>query len=184
MRQIYSVSALLLIAGLCLAQTQTGTPDSVYLTFGKIFRVESIPAISFSNPHQVAQYAFFRCSHGQTKRLLREMGHVESDADLGKAFRTFLDEFGPDLEQFKGQTIYLKFHGYFMNKATSVWYYYLVNKDGLHLPHDPWISVQRSTRTGRCALTGIFLYDPKDGTPPMPKNLITSNDQIKRKSQK
>jgi hypothetical protein len=89
-----------------------------------------------------------------------------------------------DLERFKGQTIYLRFHGYFVNKATSVWYYYLVNKDGLHLPHDPWISVHRSIRTGQCALTGIFLYDAKEGTPPMPKNLITSNDQIKRKSQK
>ena len=128
MRQVYSVSALLLIAVLCLAQAQTATPDSVYLTFGKVFRAESIPAISFSNPHQVAQYAFFRCSHGQTKQLLREMGHVESDADLGKAFLTFLQEFGPDFERFKGETIYLKFHGYFVNKATSVWYYYLVNK--------------------------------------------------------
>lgn len=175
MRQIYSVGALFLIAVLCQGQGQTITPDSAYLTFGKIFRAESPSSLSFSNPHQVAQYAFFRCSNGQTKQLLREMGHVETDSDLGKAFLTFLGDFGPGLERFKGQTIYLQFQGYAVNKTTTVWYYYLVNKAGTHLPHDPWISVHRSSSTGQCALTGIFLYDPKDGTPPMPKDLITSN---------
>jgi len=179
MRKIRSLSALLFIAISCLAQEQVRTPDSVYLTFGKIFRAESIPSPSFSNPHHIAQYAFFRCSNGQTKQLLREMGHVETDADLGKAFLTYVREFGPDLEQFKRQAIYLKFHGYFVNKTITVWYYYLVKKDGAHLAHDPWISVHRSNTTGQCALTGIFLYDPRDGTPTMPKNLITSNDNIK-----
>jgi hypothetical protein len=175
MRQVYSVTTLFLITALCQAQGQITTPDSVYLTFGKIFRAELPPSLSFSNPHQVAQYAFFRGSKGQTKQLLREMGQVETDADLGKAFRTFLEEVGPDLIQFKGQTIYLQFYGYAMNKATTLWYYYLVSKDGTHLPHDPWITIHRSPATGQCALTGISLYDPKDGTPAMPKDLVTSN---------
>ncbi len=158
---------------------QVTHPDSEYLTFGKIFKVESPQPLSFDNPHQVAQHAFFRCSQGQTKQLLTEMGHVEKDEDLGKSFLTFLDVFCPDLERFKNKDVYLKFHGYFVNKPTTVWYYYLVDDKGKHIEHDSWISVHRSRANGQCALTGIFLYEPEEGTPSMPKNLITSKDEIK-----
>jgi hypothetical protein len=158
---------------------QVTHPDSDYLTFGKIFKVEPPAQFSFNNPHQVAQHAFFRCSQGQAKELVAEMGHVEKDVDLGKAFLTFLDVFCPDLERFRNQDVYLKFHGYFINKPTTVWYYYLVDAKGRHIEHDSWISLHRSRATGQCALTGIFLFEPKEGTPLMPKNLITSTDQIK-----
>jgi len=107
------------------------------------------------------------------------MGHVEKDADLGKAFLTFLDVFCPDLERFKNKDIHLKFHGYFENEPTTVWYYYLVDAKGKRIEHDSWLSVHRSRANGQCALTGIFLYEPDEGTPSMPKYLITSKDQIR-----
>jgi hypothetical protein len=161
------------------AVAQEVTPDSVYLNFGKIFKVAVPRPLSFSNPHDVAQYAVYRCSQGETKQLLAEMEHVEKDIALGKAFITFIREFGPDLERYKGKPIYLKFHGYFINQPTTVWYYYLVDEKGNHLEHDPWISIHRSRSTGMCALTGIFLYEPEDGTPSMPKGLITSEKELK-----
>jgi len=148
--------------------------DSVYLTFGKVFKVENPSQMSFFNPHKVAQYSFFKCSQGQTNELLNEMTHVEKDTALGESFLTFLREFGPDVEHYKNETVYLKFHGYWKNETTTVWYYYLANESGTLLEHNPWISLHRSIETGRCALTGIFLYYPdEDIDNSMPNNIIT-----------
>jgi hypothetical protein len=149
--------------------------DSEYLTFGKIFKVEDPPQMSFFNPHKVAQYAFFSCSQGKTNELLIEMAHVEKDIKLGRAFITYIQEFGQDLERYKDETIYLKFHGYMKNKTTTVWYYYLTDEKGQNFEYSPWISLHRSTKTGRCALTGIFLvYDDEYFDTTMPNDIITS----------
>ncbi len=156
--------------------------DLPFLKFGSVLAARSPEALDFTNPHHVARHAIFKCRQGRTEQLLAEMGHVEEDPDLGKAFITFLGEFGPDLEQFKDRDLHLKFHGYDLKEATSVWYYYLVTADGTLLEHKPWVSVHRSRTSGKCALTGIFLHDPELPESPMPDELVTSlNDRGNRR---
>ena len=156
---------------------QINRNDLPFLKFGSVFTATSPEAVDFTNPHHVARHAVFKCSQGETEQLLAEMGHVEEDPDLGKAFVTFLREFGPDLEQFKDRDLHLKFYGYVLNDPTSVWYYYFVTADGTLLEHKPWVSVHRSRRSGKCALTGIFLHDPELPETPMPDGLVTSLDE-------
>jgi hypothetical protein len=118
------------------------------------------------------------CRDGRSKALIEEMGHVQEDAELGKALLTFVKEFGPDLERHRGKELYLKFHGYFLDKDTSVWYYWLTDKAGLPLADSPWVSSRRSLRSERSALTGIFLRetDIKDSPGSMPQGLTTALD--------
>lgn len=149
--------------------------DRSFLTFGKYFEVKEHSSLDFLNPHEVAAHAVWMSSQGQAKELLLQMPHVETDLGLGEAFVTFLKVFGPDLEQFRNDSLKLKFHAYTLNDDTSVWYYYLFNVDGCQLEHTPWVSLHRSRSTGRCALTGIFLYDPEIGEPgAIPSGLITT----------
>jgi TPR repeat protein len=145
-------------------------PDSAYFAFNKMFPVEKPSPMSFFSPHKVAQYASFKCSHGATDELLNEMKHVEKDTALGETFLSNLQLFGPDLERYENDRIYLAFYSYAKNRDVSVWYYYLVNEKGEFLEHKPWISLHRSNETGRCALTGIF-----EGTDDlMPAGVITN----------
>lgn len=150
--------------------------DLPFLKFGSVFAAKSPEALDFTNPHHVARHAVFKCSQGKTEQLLAEMGHVDEDPDLGKAFITFVREFGPDLEEFKDRDLHLKFHGYDLKEPTSVWYYYLVSADGTLFEHRPWVSVHRSRTSGKCALTGIFLHDPELPETPLPDGLVTSLD--------
>lgn len=154
--------------------------DRKLLAFKRLYPVKDYSPLDFTNPHHVAAYAVWKGSQGKTKELLAEMPYVEKDEGLGKAFVTFLEVFGPDLEQFKNTKISLKFEGYALNKDTSVWYYYIVTPESKLLKHSPWVSVHRSRTTGRCALTGIFLYDPNDRKnsepPKMPDKLIRSSE--------
>lgn len=138
-------------------QSKSFAPDAGYFQFGLTFKAEPQPQLDRTNPHQVASHVVFFCQSGATERLLKEFNHVEEDAKLGASFRTFIREFGPGLETFKGSPLGLKFEGYQDGKETSVWYYYLVSPDGKNLEHQPWVSLHRSKRNGRCALTGIFL---------------------------
>ncbi len=101
------------------------------------------------------------------------MGHVQDDKELGKALLAFVKEFGPDLERYKHEQVYVKFHGYSLSNDTSIWYYWLTDEEGKSLKHRPWVSSRRSLRSRQCALTGIFLFDSEKSPPgPMPKGLI------------
>ena len=155
--------------------------DMPHLSFGKAVEAAAQEKLDWKNPHQVTAYAVWMCRQGKTNDLIKEMGHVQEDVELGKALLSFIKEFGPDLERYKNKEVYLKFHGYFLDKDTSVWYYWLTDKAGKNLEHSPWVSTRRSQRTQRCALTGIFLHDPdiKDSPGPMPKGLVTSLEKEK-----
>lgn len=149
-------------------------PDADYFQFGRVIKVEQPGIFDRTDPHQIASYSVFLCQSGETKKLLEKFDHVEEDKALGDSFQTFVGEFGPDLEAFKDRTLYLKFHGYFDGKQTSVWYYYLTDRNGEPLARRPWVSLHRSKRDGRCALTGIFVNKPGEDAADMPKNLKTS----------
>ena len=152
--------------------------DRPFLSFGEYFEVKKQSTVDFSNPHETIGHAVWTCSQGQTKELLAEMPHVETDVGLGEAFVTFLGVFGPDLEQFRNDSLKLKFHAYALNDETSVWYYYLCNANGDPLPHSPWVTAHRSRSTAQCAVTGIFLYDADIGEPgAIPSGLLTVLDE-------
>ncbi len=155
-------------------KSKVAVSDTEHLAFGHIVEASTKEKPDWKNPHSATAYAIGMCRDGRTKDLIAEMGHVQEDAELGKALLTFVKEFGPDLERYKGKAVYLKFHGYFLDKDTSIWYYWLTDKTGAALEDSPWVSSRRSLRTQRCALTGIFLRDPDiKGSPgPMPKGLI------------
>ena len=145
-----------------------------YFSFGAILRVEKPEALDKTNPHHIAQYSVHLCKQGQTSKMIQEIGHVETDTELGEAFLTFFKEFGLDLERFNNRDLGLKFHGYKAGKETTVWYYYLSDPQGRLLDRKPWISLHRSNRDKRCALTGIFLNLPGEEESPMPDGLKTS----------
>ena len=149
-------------------------PDTDFVGRDGLVPIAVPTAFQYTNPHHVAQYAVFMCMQGKTAQLLREMGHVEKDQELGRAFLTFLREFGPDLERFKGRNLHLKFQGYAPGGDTSVWYYTLVTADGKSLERKPWISLHRSKKSGKCALTGIFLNAEGDEVQKIPDGLVTS----------
>ena len=155
--------------------------DAALLSFGKVIEAAAQEKLDWKNPHQVTAYAVWMCRQGKSKELVKEMGHVEKDAELGKALLSFIGAIGPDLERYKNKELYLRFHGYSPGKDTSVWYYWLTDKAGKNLEHSPWVSTHRSQRTQRCALTGIFLHDPDiKGSPGrMPEGLVTSSDKEK-----
>lgn len=158
------------------AKGKIAKSDEALLTFGKVIDAVARDKVDWKHPHQVTVHAVEMCRQGKTTDLIKEMGHVQEDVELGKALLTFIKEFGPDLERYKDQEIRVKFHGYFLDKDTSVWYYWLTDNAGRSLEGSPWVSTRRSLRTERCALTGIFLRDPdiKDSPGPMPKGLVTS----------
>ncbi|MCX5727221.1 MAG: hypothetical protein NT030_08730, partial [Candidatus Saganbacteria bacterium] len=142
--------------------------------FGNILVAEKPNNLSQNNPHQVAQYSIYLCKEGNTAKAIKIFGHVEKDARLGEDFLAFISEFGPDLESYKGKPLFLKFHGYSSGDATSVWYYYLVDRKGNNLLNNSWISIHRSRTNRKCALTGIFLNLPGEAVWKMPRNLQTS----------
>jgi hypothetical protein len=175
-RRIVFFAPLLLLTLLCTPHeitAQSFNPDSDYFSFGKILKVERLASLDLENPHQVAQYSIYLFKEGETERVIKGIGHVEKDIELGRSFNTFVREFGPDLERFKGKSLYLKFEGYREGKDTSVWYY-LVNARGKRLIRGSWISLHRSKTDGRCALTGIFLNTPDNEISRMPKGLKRS----------
>jgi hypothetical protein len=150
-------------------------PDSAFYQFGKTFPVEIPNNLDIHNPHKVAQYSVFLLEQGRTEELLKQIGHVEKDEQLGQSFITFLREFGPDLARYKDKNILLKFSGVNAGKDTSVWYYYLVDNKGNYLDDKSWISLHRSNTDGRCALTGIFLNLPEYGEAvTMPGDILKS----------
>jgi len=146
-------------------------PESTYVEANQLIKVERPNVLDRTNPHQVAGFSVELCRSGATKQLVQELSHVEANQDLGRAFITFINEFGPDLERFKDVDLFLKFEGYKDGSNTSVWYYYLVNSNAGQIEHRPWISVHRSKHDGNCALTGIFLNDSDEVTE-MPPDLI------------
>ena len=148
--------------------------DRQYLEFGKVLPAQAYADPDFTNPHITVAHAVHRCSRGETLSLLKQMPHVEQDETLGRAFVTFVKEFGPDLERYRDRRVWLRFRAYDLNDATSVWYYYLADSEWRNLPHSPWVSLHRSRSTGLCALTGIFLHDPELGElRDMPQGLVT-----------
>jgi hypothetical protein len=159
-----------------LTPTTAIQPDAAYYQFGEKFAVQIPDDFSKYDPHQVAQYSVYLIKEGRTEELLKQIGHVEKDQALGNSFITFLREFGPDLERYKGKNISLKFEGVKEEQDTSVWYYYLVDEQGNTLDDKSWVSLHRSRVDGRCALTGIFLNLPEFGEPDyMPEGLMKSN---------
>jgi len=149
--------------------------DSEYFSFGVILRVQQPESLDNTNPHHIAQYSVHLCKQGQTSKMVNEIGHVEADGELGRAFLSVLKEFGPDLERFKNTEMHLKFHGYNSTAKTSTWYYYLTNAEGKVLDRKPWISLHRSNQSKKCALTGIFPNLPGEEKTPMPGGLKTAN---------
>jgi hypothetical protein len=156
------------------AQKTAFAPDAGYFQFGSVFEVEARRPLDVTNPHQVAGHSVFLCRSGATETLLRDLGPAEGDAKLRAAFVTFVREFGPDLEAFKDSPLALKFEGYRDGRDESIWYYYLVSPEGKNLPRRPWVSLRRSKRDGRCALTGIFLNAEGDEQADMPAGLKRS----------
>ena len=160
------------------SKSKIGKEDTAYLSFGKVVETPTREKLDWKNPHHATAYAVWMCRQGKMKDLIKEMGHVQEDAELGKAFLAYITEFGSDLERYTSKEVYLKFHGCVLDKDTSIWYYWLTDKAGKNLEHSPWVSTHRSLRTQQSALTGIFLYDPdiRDPPGPMPKGLITTLD--------
>jgi len=146
-------------------------PDSVYFEFSRVFKVEIPPDFSQKNPHHVAQYSVYMCREGLTNQLIQEIGHVEEDTVLGNIFVSFVRDFGPDLELFKNNSLWLRFEAYADYEDASVWYYYLVDSTGNCLTRNPWISLHRSKSNGKCALTGIFVNLPDEGLMDIPGGL-------------
>ena len=178
---IFILSCVLLLIG-CGKNEDSNNPtiesnDKVYINFGKIFPVKDYPSLDIRNPHEVTSYAIWKCSHGQTKDLLAKVSHVEKDDKFGKALNTYVEMFGPDLEQYRNVELAIKFEGYRLDKDVSIWYYYLTNSNGVCLKHKPWVSSHRSRTTQRCALTGIFLYDPNNGiNDQLPDDILRSSN--------
>jgi len=149
--------------------------DKDYISFGAIFPVKDYPSLDLTNPHKVTAYTIWKCCQGHTEDLLLQVPHVEKNDELGKALTSYIEMFGPDLEQFRNIELAIKFEGYRLDDDTSVWYYYLTDPNGVCLHHLPWVSSHRSRTTQRCALTGIFLYDPNEGiNDPLPNDIIKS----------
>jgi len=154
--------------------------DKVYISFGKVFQVKDYPNIELINPHEVTAYSVWKCSQGQTKDMLSQIPHVEKDYELGKALTSFIEMSGPDLEKYRDIPLSIKFEGYWLNDDSSVWYYYLTDPNGICFPHKPWISSHRSRTTHKCALTGIFLYDPNEEQfDPLPDYIIRTKGRNK-----
>ena len=158
------------------SQTATIDPsDMEYISFGEVFPVKDYPSLELTNPHEVSAYAIWKCCQGQTEDLLSQVPHVEKDDQFGKALTTYVEMFGPDLEQYRNVSLAIKFEGYRLDDDSSVWYYHLTNPDGICLQHQPWVSSHRSRTTQRCALTGIFLYDPNENIiDPLPDGIVRS----------
>jgi serine/threonine protein kinase len=151
--------------------------DVPHLTFGKVIQAAAQQKLDWKNPHDVTAYAVWMCCQGKSKDLVKQMGYVQEDADLGESVLSSIKTLvGPDLERYKGKEVYLKFHGYYLGTHTSLWYYWLTDKMGKNLEHSPWVFTHRSHRTQHCALTGLFLTDPENkGSPgPMPYGLVTA----------
>ena len=177
---IFLLSSLLLLSIGCEknedSQIVTIDPnDWEYIVFGAIFPVKDYPSLDITNPHEVTAYAVWKCCYGQTEDVLSQVPHIEKDDEFGKALITYIESFGPDLEQYRNVELAIKFEGYRLDEDTSVWYYHLTNLDGDLLQHQPWVSSHRSRATQRCALTGIFLYDPNEGiNNPLPDGIMKS----------
>ena len=148
--------------------------DSDYFTFGRVFAAGQPAHASKTNPHIVAAHSVYLCMQGNTSAMVKMYGHVEPDEELGASFVTFLKEFGPDMEKYRGKEVHLKFHGYMAGKDTSVWYYYMTDAQGLPWDRTPWVSLHRSNVDKKCALTGIFLNLPEEDESPMPDGLKTA----------
>ena len=164
-----------------VSRDKVAKEDTPYLSFGKVVEAAAQKKLDWKDPHQVTAYAVWMCRQGRTIELIKEMGHVQEDVELGKVLLSFIKEFGPGLERYKNKAVYLKFHGYFLGEDTSIWYYWLTDQSGRNLEDSPWVSTRRSERTQRCALTGIFLYDRdiKNSPGPMPEGLVTSLEKEK-----
>lgn len=148
--------------------------DKLHFQFGVVYKVGKPDDFSLRNPHHVAQYSVYLCKEGLTENLIKEIGHIEEDKELGRCFICVIREFGPDMERYKGNPIGLKFVGYKEGKDTSVWYYYLVDDKGDFMDNKSWISLHRSKQNGRCALTGIFLNIEGEKRCEIPDDLLTS----------
>ncbi len=149
--------------------------DREYIVFGATFPIKNYLSLDLTNPHKVTAYAIWKCRQGQTDDLLLQVPHVEKKDELGKALTTYVEMLGPDLEQYRNVELAIKFEGYRLDEDTSVWYYHLTKPDGVSLQHQPWVSSHRSRTTRKCALTGIFLYDPNEEiNDPLPEGIIRS----------
>ena len=100
-----TVGILVLFVGLpSLAQdipeSKAAKDDVAFLTFGKVIEAVTQNRVDWKNPHQVTAHAVRMACQGKTKELIKEMGHVQDDAELGKALLRFIENFGPDLERY------------------------------------------------------------------------------------
>jgi hypothetical protein len=172
--RFYHIFIIFILISLLCCSCNKVNDDSNYFNFGEIIAAEKPNNYSQYNPHQVAQYSIYLCKEGDTAKVIKKIGHVEKDAILGNSFLAFINEFGPDLERFKGKPLFLKFHGYKTGDDTSVWYYYLVDSKGNTLINNSFISLHRSRINHKCALTGIFLNLPGEKIVEMPSNLQIS----------
>ncbi len=132
-------------------KSKVAASDAAYLAFGKIIEASGAAKPDWEDPHQVAAYAVGMCRQGNTKGLIKEMGHVQEDADLGKSLLTFVSEFGPDLQRYKDKDVFLEFHGYSLSTDTSIWYYWLTDKSGKVLEDSPWVSAPLVEVASLCA---------------------------------
>jgi hypothetical protein len=146
--------------------------DAPFVQFGTILQTVGTTR-NFYNPHSTAAYAAGKCIAGEVDALLNEMPHVESDPALGTSLGNFVKEFCPDLKRYNRQAVTLKFAGYRQRETTSVWYYYVTDAAGHELKGRPWLSIHRSKRDGRAALTGIFLPEGDEIVDPLPGDVIT-----------
>lgn len=137
--------------------TDTVLPDSAFWSFGPDFPAAVPAGLDATNPHQVAQAAVALCRDGRTDRVLADFPQVEPDSAAGAALETFVEVFCSDLQQYRGCLLSLRFAGVRDGDGVSVWYYYLLDARGEVPPDSSWVSTHRSKRTGRVALTGIFL---------------------------
>jgi hypothetical protein len=77
-----------------LPKSKVAVNDAMHLAFGKIVETSVREKPDWKDPHRATAYAVGMCRDGKTKDLIKEMGHVQEDAELASisTVRTSLTE--------------------------------------------------------------------------------------------